>query len=170
MTPGDPVRLEMTKWGGRPHWAYDGVWLGIDGFGTWLGFPVGTHYARPGMDFVGDFNAVVLVPDDGAYLAAFNDEAAKAAVYVDMTTVARWDGATLRAVDLDLDVVRRQDGTVYLDDEDEFLEHRVRYGYPADVVALAERTAAEVLDAVRGERAPYDGSADAWLRRLVALA
>ena len=160
----------MTKWGGRPHWEYDGVWLGADGFGQWVGFPVGTHYRRPGMDFVGTFDGVMLVPAGGAaHLAAFNDSRAKAAVYVDMTTVPVWDGTVIRAVDLDLDVVRLQDGTVYLDDEDEFAEHRVAFGYPADVVALVERTAVEVLAAVRRREAPYDGAADVWLERLVSL-
>ncbi len=159
----------MTKWGGRPHWEYDGVYLGTDQHGEWLGFPVGTHYARPGMDFVGHFAGVMLVPAGGAaHLAAFNDARAKSATYVDMTTPAAWSGSVLRAVDLDLDVVRLQDGTIYLDDEDEFAEHQLTYGYPADVVAMAERAAAEVLAAVRTGVAPYDGTADAWLERLAA--
>jgi hypothetical protein len=170
VSPGDRIRVEITKWGGRPHWEYDGLRLGADAWGDWLGFPVGTRYQRPGMDFVSDFASVVLVPADGsALLAAFNDEHAKAAVYVDMATVPSWDGTVLRATDLDLDVVRTQDGRVYLDDEDEFLDHQARYGYPADVVALAERTAAAVLVAVREGRAPYDGTAAAWHERLAGL-
>ena len=80
----------------------------------------------------------MLVPGNGAaYLPAFNDERAKSAVYVDVATPAVWDGAVLRSIDLDLDVIRRQDGTVLLDDEDEFATHRVAYGYPAEVIELA---------------------------------
>ncbi len=157
----------MTKWGGRPHWEYDGVFLGTDQHGEWLGFPVGTRYARPGMDFVATFSGVVLVPANGAaHLAAFNDELAKAATYVDMCTPAEWDGTVLRAIDLDLDVVQLPDGTVYLDDQDEFAEHRVELGYPPEVVAMAEDSAALVLAAVRAGAAPYDGTADVWLARL----
>ena len=158
----------MTKWGGRPHWEYDAVYLGSDQHGDWLGCPRGTHYRRPGLDFVAQFAGVMLVPAGGAaYLAAFNDEHAQAAVYVDMTTPPAWDGAVLRSVDLDLDVVRRQDGTVYLDDEDEFAEHQVAYGYPAEVVAMAEQSAASVLAAVQQGAAPYDGTADAWMDALL---
>ena len=51
-----------------------------------------------------------------------------------MTTPAEWDGHMLRAVDLDLDVVRGFNGTVIVDDEDEFAEHQVAYGYPEDVI------------------------------------
>jgi len=47
MTPGDPVRLEMTKWRDQPHWQMGAVFLGRDDAGTWLGFPTGTHMARP---------------------------------------------------------------------------------------------------------------------------
>lgn len=160
----------MTKWGDRPHWEYDALYLGSDGHGEWVGCPVGTRYHRPGMDFLAEFAGVVLVPADGAaHLAAFNDERARAAVYVDMTTPARWHGSTLRSVDLDLDVVRLQDGTVYLDDEDEFAEHQVAFGYPADVVAMAEESAAQVLAAVQRGEAPYDGAAGPWLDALARL-
>ena len=158
----------MTKWGDRPHWEYDAIFLGSDEHGDWLGCPTGTFYSRPGMEFVATFAGVVLVPVDGAaHLAAFNDEHAGAATYVDMCTPPAWDGTVLHAVDLDLDVVKRQDGTVYLDDEDEFAEHRVTYGYPPEVVAMVERSAAEVLAAVRQGIAPYDGTADRWLSPLV---
>ncbi len=157
----------MTKWGDRPHWEYDATYLGVDQHGTWLGCPTGTFYSRPGMEFVATFAGVVLIPaGDAPHLAAFNDGHAQAATYVDITTPPVFDGELLRAVDLDLDVVKRQDGAIYLDDEDEFAEHQVSFGYPPEVVAMAERSAADVLTAVRAGTAPYDGTADAWLARL----
>ena len=167
LAPGDHIRVVMTKWGDRPHWQYDAVYLGADEHGDWLGCPTGTFYSRPGMEFVATFAGVVLVPNGGAaHLAAFNDQNAKAWTYVDMTTPPVWDWSALRAVDLDLDVVKLQDGSVYLDDEDEFAEHQLTFGYPPEVIAMAQRTAAEVLAAVRTGVAPYDGSADLWLARL----
>ena len=42
-------------------------------------------------------------------LATFHAPGGLVEVYVDMTTPAEWDGAVLRAVDLDLDVVRGAD-------------------------------------------------------------
>ena len=56
----------MTKWGDRPHWEYDAVFLGSDEHGDWLGCPRGTFYSRPGMEFVATFAGVVLVPAGGA--------------------------------------------------------------------------------------------------------
>jgi hypothetical protein len=167
VTPGQPIRVVMSKWGRRAHWEYDAVHLGADEHGEWIGCPAGTFYSRPGMEFTAAFAGVALVPAGGAaHLAAFNDHRATAAVYVDMTTPPTWDGTSLRAVDLDLDVVKRQDGTIYLDDEDEFAEHQVAYGYPPEVVAMAEQSARDVLAAVRAGQPPFDGSHLPWLERL----
>lgn len=171
MTPGLPIRVVMTKWGDRPHWEYDATFLGADEHGEWLGCPAGTFYSRPGMEFVAPFAGVVLVPAGGApHLAAFNDQHAQAAIYVDLTTPPIWHGDVLRAVDLDLDVVKRHDGEAFLDDEDEFAEHRIAFGYPPEVVAMAEQSAAAVLAAVRAGAPPYDGTADVWLARVIGSA
>ncbi len=168
MSPRDAVRVAMTKWGDRPHWEYDAVYLGSDEHGEWLGCPVGTHYRRPGRQFVATFASVVLIPAGrAAHLAGFNTaEARIGAVYVDITTPPEWDGAVLRAVDVDLDVVRRHDGSVYLDDEDEFAEHRVSLGYPAEVCDLAVASCDRVRALVEAGSAPYDGTAAGWLARI----
>jgi len=160
----------MTKWGDHPHWKFDAIYLGSDHHGDWLGFPVGTHMSRPGMEITSENEQVGLVPDEG-WLATFHGPGGIVWTYVDMTTVPVWDGATVRAVDLDLDVVERLDRSVFVDDEDEFEEHRVELGYPAEVVALASSSRDTVLAAVEARTAPFDGSADPWfdvLRRLVA--
>jgi protein associated with RNAse G/E len=70
-------------------------------------------------------------------------------LYVDITTPPVWHGDLVTAVDLDLDVIRRFDGTWFVDDEDEFAEHQVSYGYPADVVAAAEAECARVSEEIR---------------------
>ena len=90
-------------------------------------------------------------------------------IYIDVTTPAAWHGTFLRAVDLDLDVVRGFNGTVIIDDEDEFLEHQVAYGYPADVIAAARASADELKVAVSAGAAPYDGTHLAWLKELSRL-
>jgi protein associated with RNAse G/E len=87
-------------------------------------------------------------------------------VYVDVTTPPSWDGRVLRAVDLDLDVVRGTTGRVWVDDEDEFADHRVRFGYPEEVARLAMDSCDRVHAAVSAGAAPYDGSARAWFDRL----
>ena len=82
---------------------------------------------------------------------------------------AVWDGSTVRAIDLDLDVIRGDNGRVIVDDEEEFAEHRVAFGYPDDVVARAQQSCRRVRDAMVAGAAPYDGATHLpWLERLAA--
>lgn len=168
---GHPVRVEFTKWDGGPHWAYDGRYLGADRHGEWIGHLAGTYMARPGREFVDTVAWLTLVPAAGApWLATYNAIDHHLETYIDLTTPATWDGTTLRAIDMDLDIVVPRDGrTPFIDDEDEFAEHRVQYGYPDDLTALLEQTAKELLTAVTDRRAPFDGTADRWLGELERL-
>ena len=81
--------------------------------------------ARPG--------ATGRAPPDAerGWLATFHGPGGPLSVYVDVTAPPTWSGATVTAIDLDLDVVRELDGRVWVDDEDEFAEHQVFYVLPA---------------------------------------
>ncbi|HET6699848.1 MAG TPA: DUF402 domain-containing protein [Nocardioidaceae bacterium] len=186
------VRLEFTKWQARPHWEYDAVRLGSDQHGTWLGVPAGTRVSRPGADFRSAVGSVVLVPDAQPYIASFYEPGFATHTYVDISTLPQWqDGArrgngdrergpdrdgvsgraVVRAVDLDLDVVRGPTGRVWVDDEDEFAAHRVQLGYPEELVELALATCQRVLRAVEDGVPPFDpATAARWLERLLAPA
>jgi hypothetical protein len=132
------IRVVFGKWGGLPHWEYAALPLGEDEHGTWLGLPVGSRVARPGASFLTTEPQVVLVPD-APFVATFFAPGGDAPcdVYVDISTRPSIDTGVVTAVDLDLDVLRGWTGRVWVDDEDEFADHRVRLGYPDDVVTLA---------------------------------
>ncbi|HEX4471134.1 MAG TPA: DUF402 domain-containing protein [Nocardioides sp.] len=172
---GDPIRIEMEKWGDRPHWQIPAQWLGSDEHGDWLGIPAGSAMSRPGHAIVSQHDQVGLIPPAGdsdvrrGWMATFHRDPAPTWVYVDMTTPPVWDGAVVRAVDLDLDVIRMREGWVVIDDEDEFLEHQVTLGYPPEVVALAEASRDRVHAAILDEDPPYDGSHEPWLAVLQRL-
>src|SRR3954469_16010730 len=155
----------MTKWGERPHWELDATFLGSDAHGDWIGAPAGTLNARPGARFVSEVDAVTLVPRDTGLawcLPTFHSPGIWCTVYVDITTPATWDDHVLRAVDLDLDVIvgagqHGRPGRTWVDDEDEFADHRVRFGYTEDVIAAALAASERVLADVTAARAPFDG-------------
>jgi uncharacterized protein len=94
------------------------------------------------------------------------------ATYVDMTTVPQWsrDDAlvVVSMVDLDLDVVLGIDGSLLIDDEDEFQEHRQSLGHPADVVGLAETTCSAVFGAIAAGDEPYRSVGQRWLASYAA--
>jgi hypothetical protein len=162
---GELVSLRLLKWGGSPHRQTMMSYLGRDEHGCWLGHLVtpadGREPGRPG---------VTLVPRHGCFVAHFKQPPSLNWVYADITTEPAFSrdaaGWSVVAVDLDLDVVRRDDGRVWVDDEDEFAEHTVSFGYPADIVAAVRRTADAVLAAVRGEAEPFGTTWRRWIERV----
>jgi protein associated with RNAse G/E len=62
-------------------------------------------------------------------------------------------------------VVRYRDGRVEIIDEDEFEEHRVLFGYPAEVVATARATADQVANALVHRLEPFGAAGPEALRR-----
>lgn len=149
--PGSPVRVQFTKWGGTRHHGADLVYLGADEHGDWLGDRVGNQWSGGPKSFASVTDNVLLVPRGRGMTAMFYPEHPEQdfELYVDITTPPVWDGAHVTAVDLDLDVIRRFDGSWYVDDEDEFAEHQVSYRYPSDLVSAAEAECARVSDEIR---------------------
>ena len=102
--------------------------------------PAGTRFTRPGVEW--------FAPVDQVDAACPPPDAAERLVAGDVPRhrrsgrgvrrhdhPARVGRDVLRAVDLDLDVVRGPTGRVWVDDEDEFAEHQVAFDYPDDVVS-----------------------------------
>lgn len=132
------VNIDMRKFPEHLHWQYGASVLGTDEHGTWLHVPTGTM-ARRGeepprkleMGFIG------LVPSDGQWwMAEFYLSHPWHLVYVNIGTPPEWDGDRIYQVDLDLDVVLTPDGSIQVLDEDDFALNQVRYGYPADLIAV----------------------------------
>lgn len=165
---GSSVHVDYRKWDDSPHWQCNGTLLGIDEHGVWVGFPAGTHFERPGAAFDMDCDSVSLFPDAG-FTPAFNGQSGSGRVrlYVDATTRPEWsrtpDGWRVTMIDLDLDVVQRVDGSLFVDDEDEFAEHQRRFGYPEEVIAQAETNTRAVFEAIRDGRPPFDDTGWKWL-------
>jgi hypothetical protein len=172
LAPGTPVRGRYTKWGGRRHHGAELVYLGADEHGDWLGDPVGNAWSGGPASFTSVTDNVLVVPRDRAHTAMFYEPHPEQEfeLYVDITTVPRWEGLVATAVDLDLDVIRLFDGSWFVDDEEEFAEHRVALGYPAEVVLAAESECARVVDEIRSGAAHFAMStAEPWRALLRSL-
>ncbi|WP_433302302.1 DUF402 domain-containing protein [Actinoplanes sp. CA-030573] len=162
------VDIVLCKYGGRPHRQVTGRLLGEDAYGTWVATPRGSvvsyHYGtRPtGLTRA---DAVRLIPVEGWWMAMFLAEPAVRDLYCDVTTPAEWTGpAEITVIDLDIDLVRyRADGRVEVEDEDEFAEHRVTLGYPADIVEGALRGAESLRSALAQREEPFAEHYRKWL-------
>jgi protein associated with RNAse G/E len=161
---GSQVRVVYRKYDGSLHWNHTGIRLGEDEFGRWVATPGGTPIRRgDAPPTPAQWPNVLLFPRDGWWTGCFNAAPHRTEVYCDITTVPQWTEAEVSMVDLDLDVRRRRAGEVELLDADEFAAHRVRFGYPFEVVARAQATAEWLTGAVRGRAEPFGTAYQAWL-------
>lgn len=169
--PGTRLIFRWRKWDGGDHWMHECVYLGADEWGEWFGQMPGWRSWRPGRDVVLAGPNVTLLPPSGDYALTFNAPPAKYRIYIDIAWDVRWDAAEPTGIDMDLDVIRlADDGTVFIDDRDEWDEHRVQYGYPEAIVAELEEVALDLERRVSASVAPFDdATGDAWLARLAAL-
>lgn len=180
LTPGTLVRALFTKWDGRRHWEFNATVLGTDEYGVWTGLAPGDLLGRPGLEVRLEAHSVTLFPHRSWHVATFNAPRAnfRSRIYVDMTTESIWANGdagaagrslpTVSAVDLDLDVIRRFDeygGELFVDDEDEFVEHQVAMAYPPAVVAATQASADAVLAAIADGTEPFGAVGPAWLQR-----
>jgi hypothetical protein len=164
------IEVRGFKWPRRPTDVAFAHFLGEDELGRWLGVAEGDSWFRPddrtpGGVFVAPL--VKLVPHGGTFWTACFQHV-DPVVDVDIALPSSWDGDVLEEVDLELDVQRFLDGRVELRDEDELARVRARWAMPADVVASALETAAQVLYLVRTRAEPFDTVGHAWLDRFLA--
>jgi protein associated with RNAse G/E len=160
------IRLTYRKYDRSLHWHGTMRRLGEDEHGLWLGWGRNMRMARgsgPVVTF--DQAHVQLIRRADWWCGAFHAAPRPTAIYCDITTVAEWTAPDeITMVDLDLDVLRFRDGRApAIVDEDEFLEHQVRYGYPPDVIASARATADALLVAIQQGEEPFNSAYQSWL-------
>ncbi|MEO3742828.1 DUF402 domain-containing protein [Plantactinospora sp. B5E13] len=164
----DVVRVVYRKYDGTPHRDYPARRLTEDELGVWLGVTAGTHSIYHGRPSVEQIPFVLLVPHDAWWTTMFNPPPRTSEVYCDIATPARWEGDTVHLVDLDLDVVRRRSTElVELRDEDEFAEHRIRFGYPDELVTQARAAAQWLYGALGDGTEPFGSAYRKWLALVV---
>ncbi|MFD0339900.1 DUF402 domain-containing protein [Streptomyces sp. NPDC127117] len=166
------VLISVHKYDGRPHRRHSMVRLGEDEHGVWLGAPAGTvcSTGTEGATYTTREARVMLIPRDAWWTGLFQAAPARLDAYCDVTTPPRWlHPGEVSMIDLDLDVCRTRDGgTVFVDDEDEFADHQVRYSYPSDVIARATTTAEQLRAALTGGVEPFGSRRRSWLARMSA--
>ncbi len=164
------LAIVYRKYDGSLHWNFPGVLLGEDEHGVWTGHRKGI-VGRKGDEpkFVYEFPFVMLFPRDAWWVASFNAHPHDTAVYVDVTTVPVVSDTQITMIDLDLDVIRKTDGRIFLDDADEFEEHRELYGYPQEIIEQSVRAAKWLMDAVTERREPFGRVHQGWLDELEGL-
>ena len=165
-----PVTVQYFKYPRELHWRHDVVRLGEDGYGVWLGGVAGSTIQRgyePPTESRDPF--VQLIPSDAWWVLIYNGDRPKTRYYVDIVTPPEWvDGSRVEMIDLDLDVVRYQDGSVAVLDEDEFEQHRVDRNYPAEIVERVRATTEEIASALQDGAEPFGTAPERWMKHLLS--
>lgn len=160
--------VQFYKYPDRLHWRHDMVRLGEDEHGVWIGMRSGgtvQRGAEPPIDHPHAF--VSVISEDSWFIPIFSPADPRFAVYVDISTPVTWSSDhRVEAFDLDLDVTVGPDGRVSVLDEDEFDDHRGRFGYPQELVTGARAATDQVLEWIDSGRGPFGGAADRWFRLL----
>ncbi len=162
-----PVVVQFFKYPDIPHWGHEGFIVGDDEYGTWVSSPAGSRRWRGEVEFDPlPHPAVMCAPHDGWWHLYYNGSGGRSMThFVDITTQpVRVGIGRIEMVDLDLDVVRRLDGGVEIVDEDEFLLHQVRYGYPPEIIRRAREEADRIYGAVIAREEPFFEVAESWLQ------
>ena len=166
----DPVHIDFRKWDGSRHWQFSMDRLGQDEYGLWLWSPPGSVMQRGSEPprLTPSIN-IKLIPADRWWTAIWRWQGSHD-LYVDIITPPRWNGSKVTMVDIDLDLVRWNDGRVEVLDEEEFADHQVAYGYPERLIATARATTARIALALEARHEPFGEIGEAWMARAVSLA
>lgn len=163
-----PVTAQFLKNPDFIHWGFSVRYLGEDGYGSWMAAPAGTprwkgdRQMRP----TGE-DAVFCAPHDGWWHLHYTGETTDLSHFVDIVTQPLWVSEDrYEMIDLDLDVVLRHDGTIEIEDEDEFEVHQVRYGYSDEMISRAVEETARIVEALDRREEPFFETAARWLARL----
>jgi protein associated with RNAse G/E len=78
------------------------------------------------------------------------------AIYCNIAKPATFENEVIDYVDLDIDVIRWPDGRMDVLDRDDFEKNILKYAYPDDVIASAERALTELLGLIEGGEFPFN--------------
>ncbi len=160
--------VEVYKYQDKPHLTYP-VRLLSEGptefvlLGEWG--RVVKHYTR-GRDFIIENQSIEFLWADRPYTVAVDcgADGSIRSYYCNINLPVEREGDRIRYIDLDLDLQLKPDLSCEILDEDEFLEHQVRYGYPPEVCQLARQALQDLIAVVDSRSYPFDGTIERLVR------
>lgn len=164
-----PVTVQFLKNPDIVHWGFEAEWLGEDEWGDWIAVPEGTRCWKGDAEHrPTEGNAVFCVPRGEWWHLHYNGaNHHKYSHFIDIVTPPVWMSENrYEMIDLDLDVAVHRDGTVEIQDEDEFGVHQVELGYTEEMIARAVEETEKLVAAVERRKEPFFEVAASWLQRL----
>lgn len=164
-----PVTVQFFKNPDIVHWGFEAQWLGDDEWGDWIAIPQGSRRWK-GEDAVRPTrsDAVLCAPrGEWWHLHYTGSLWGDISAFIDIITPPRWVSENrYEMIDLDLDVALHVDGTIEVQDEDEFDVHQRRYGYTTEMIDAARAETDRIVAALQARREPFFDVAERWLGRV----
>lgn len=156
-TTGSRFLLRATKYDGTAHWIQPFTVEADDGNLLIANYRARTPIFTSRGEFRSPYDSKVYFWRDRWFnvFRLSRPNCSLALWYCNVTTPPVFSGCELTYVDLDLDVAVRPNGCIELLDSDEFVTHRERFGYPADVIRRAEDAVQEVSELARLNEFPF---------------
>ncbi|MFP3882978.1 MAG: DUF402 domain-containing protein [Actinomycetota bacterium] len=164
-----PVTVQFLKNPDVLHWGFDAMWLGEDEWGDWIAVPKGTKRWKGEKSVrLTSSDAVFCAPRGEWWHLHYTGALwGHIAAFIDIVTPPRWVSENrYEMIDLDLDVALHVDGTVEVQDEDEFEVHQVKYGYTDEMIRGAVVETRKVVEQLQGGHEPFFDVAEQWLGRV----
>lgn len=164
-----PVTVQFLKNPDIIHWGFEVSYLGEDEWGEWMAVPRGTvrwkgkRSVRPTRR-----NAVFCAPrDEWWHLHYEGSTSDNYAAFIDISTPPQWSSKNrYEMIDLDLDVGLGVDGSVVVEDEDEFQVHQVKYRYSDEMIRRAAKETSRIVKTLEARQEPFFDVAESWLEKL----
>jgi uncharacterized protein len=163
------VTIQFLKNPDLTHWGFEGFWLGDDEWGDWIAVPRGSKRWKGDVDMSPTVAAAVFCAPRGEWwhLHYNGPDSYNYSHFVDIVTPPIWSTENrYEMIDLDLDVAIHIDGTLEIQDEDEFLVHQVRYGYSEEMIRRAVEETSRIAELLRAGKEPFFDVAAEWLTRV----
>lgn len=166
----ESVTIQFYKNPDILHWGFDGLLLGDDDYGRWVALPKGSRRWKGEIEWrpTGE-DAVQCFPHDGWWVLHYNGPAVLGSHFVDISTQPTWREGRMEMIDLDLDLIVFCDGTVQIEDEDEFAVHQIQFGYTPVMIERARAETEELAARLRRREEPFFEVAESWLQRVTAI-
>lgn len=168
MSDNELVWLHAMKWPGTAHYDYQLFPLGDDEFGRWLGHPGPLPIFR-GDSFLFEWSyrfLVLIPPGEAEWKAEFYVDHPKMDVYVDVIYGLESGIREIKYFDVDLDVVRWNNGTVEILDIDEFAENQAALRYPQEMTDAAMPAARRIKEMIERGEDPWGSASQRWFAAL----
>ncbi len=157
------IYVQTMKYNGDKHYSYPTLLLAQTHEVIALYGPPGRRLLHPGrsIDMALENPVIDFYFPDRHYnvFAGFYPDGSLRRYYCNVALPPTLEDGRLTWVDLDLDLIVGPDLSYTVDDEDEFAEHTVAWGYPPSLVETARGALAELMALVDARAFPFDGTA-----------